>query len=147
MTKAISKTGSTPNLASLSAIETAEDEGAQIDIQHPAGGPFHMGGQKETPLVIKVVGRHSPTYRAAVKAGRDRALKRGGLRLSAEEQDERELAILAACTLSWDGAFDDDGIAIPFNRENAVTLYRVGRFIAEQIDIAIGDHERFFPGN
>lgn len=135
--------GSAFKLDSLAAVAQREEEGQWVDVKHPDGELLYLGGQKEQPLRIRVAGSYSKTYRDVEKRNREAAIKKRG-RSSADDLEKREVSTLAACTLEWAGAFDDAGTPIPLTKENAQTLYTVARFIAEQVDEAIGDHARFF---
>lgn len=135
--------GTPLKLASLAAVAIREEEGEWIDILHPSGDLLYLGGQTKKHLRIRVVGSYSKTYRNAEKRERDAAMKRSG-RMDSDEQDRRGKVILAACTLEWDGALDDDGKEIPLTKENAQALYTAAEFIADQVDRKIVDHASFF---
>lgn len=134
---------STLKLDSLAQVAAVEEEGRWVDINHPAGGPLYLGGQTEVPFSVRIAGSYSKTARAAQKKVRAENIKRRG-RADVDEIESRELSILAACTLEWKGAIDDNGAEIPFSKENVKALYAVAPFIADQVDAEGGDHARFF---
>lgn len=132
-------------LDSLQAVGVQEEEGAWVDITHPGTGePLYLGGQKEKPLRIKVVGSYSETYRNLVKKQKNELYKNPRRQMDADLSERKELSTLSTCTIEWEGAFDDTGAPIPFSRQNVEAVYSAARFIADQVDTAITDHARFF---
>lgn len=135
--------GTPLKLNSLKAVETKEQEGAWVTITHPAGGPLFLGGQKEVPFSVKIVGSYSTTAREQRKKNREEARSRRS-KLDIDEVEDKELSALVDCTLEWKGAFDDDGAVIPFTRENVAAVYTSAEFIKDQVDAEGGNHARFF---
>ncbi len=125
-------------LDSLKEVETTEEAGTWVDVKHPNGGTLYLGKQKKTPLRIKVAGRYSKKYRQAQKAANK------AIGFKGDDDDARGVEVLSRITMEWDGAFDDEGTPIPLTKENAAVLYRAAFFIAEQVDLATLEHERFF---
>lgn len=140
--------GTPLKLTSLGTVAEKEEAGAWVDVLHPAGGPFYMGGQTKKPFRVKVAGPFSKSARDEGKRARE---ERRDARAEATGEDvviRRAAATLAGVTLAWEGAIDDEGKEIPLTRENAIAVYvvafAVAPFITEQIDREGGEHARFF---
>jgi hypothetical protein len=93
---------------SLSAFDTVtgSDEGAALEVRHPVTGDVVRDSEGKA-LTLGLAG---PDSRLAKKAEQDRINRRlkgrhrrGDDILTAEEMDEDNLEILAACTLWWSG--------------------------------------------
>ena len=66
--------------------------------------------------------------------------------LTAEEVDQRQIALTAACILSWDGVLAS-GAPFPCNTKNAVQLLATAPWLRRQLETAMGDTERFFAAS
>jgi hypothetical protein len=126
------------DLGSLDTCEASE-MGAVLEVMHPTDN---------TPLGIKITlaGADSDVYRKTVNKSVNKRVQRmkpgQSLPFTAEEQEENGLALLAACTLAWDGVVVD-GEALPCSKENAKELYRRFPWLREQVDMFIGDRSNF----
>lgn len=119
--------------------KTKAETGAVCEIDHPV---------ERTKLGIKITlaGADSDVYQNHLNAVANKRVKRMKpgqfVPPTAEETTETSLALLAACTLSWEGMFLD-GQEVPCNSENAIMIYRRFPWIREQVDAFIGDRANF----
>lgn len=116
-----------------------EDEGQSFPVRN-ADGTTAYKSDGVTPCTITVAGTHSERYRAKQRE-MDRKPIRGKQNMAEAKDRAREL--LVHCTLTWD-IEEDDGSAIPFNRENVAALYRECPWIAADGEETMMDHEGFF---
>ena len=126
-----------------SITEAAE---AEIPLPHPV---------TKVPLgaSITVAGPEHPKRKAIVfdrqRRIRARMQKTGRLQLDdPEKSEEDDIALLAACTLGWNG-LEEDGIAIAFSEAAAAALYarpELG-WLRAQVMEAINDRENFIRGS
>lgn len=136
--------GTPLKIDSLGAVAAAEEEGRWVTIKHPGTQePLYLGGQETIPFQVRVAGPYSQTAKAEQKKNREASLKRRS-RPDVDEVEHKEISVLAACTLEWRGAFDDEGAVIPLTKANAHAIYAAAPFIADQVDAEGGDHARFF---
>jgi hypothetical protein len=98
----------------------------------------------DTGIRVTLAGRYSKQARAAqfAIADADRANADGDLS-KAEELDERLLALIAACTVGWDG-ITINGVAPVCDEAGALALYREFPWIREQVQGAYLTTARFF---
>jgi hypothetical protein len=143
------KTASELDLASLDTA-TASEKGAIIPIVHPTT-------KEPIGINIKVLGKHSDTFRELVRDRINKRVKqesmaaRRGKHLdprTAEEIERDALEMLVACTLGWDSGEGKDyiffeGQQLKYSPQNALTVYSKLIWLREQVDEAIGDLENF----
>lgn len=148
---------------------TLAEEGVWMQVLAPNGKPLLISipetgpkakdepeAEPKTQAVrIKLKGADSDTYRAlrnaAVRKRLLRAAPNGGAGdpgaldpvASFAEEEEDTCAILAACTLDWEGMFDADGVKLAPTEENAKALYRNFLLIREQADRWIANRALF----
>lgn len=120
-------------------LTKASNEGAWYTLKHPATGE-ELSGR------IKIIGKDSTKFTQLSEEFKRKALedmkstKTMAQRLeSAQEQSD---AILAACTIDWDGMMLD-GKDVPFTEANVKMIYTRFPWIKEQIDTAIADRSNF----
>lgn len=75
---------------------------------------------------------------AARKRGKDANIK------TAEDYEADSIDLLVACTIDFSGIVLD-GASLPFNKENAKTIYARFPWIRKQVDEAMGAVENFLP--
>ena len=137
----------------IGAIDTVKgsDEGARIELTHPFNG-------SKTGVFIKVLGKHSTTFRELVRERSNRRVKleahaaRRGKPMeprTAEQLEADAIELLVACTLGWDSG-DEAKQVIPYKGEelaynvpNCKRVYTEMIWVREQVDNAIGDLENF----
>jgi hypothetical protein len=120
-------------------LTKASNEGAWYTLKHPATGE-ELSGR------IKIIGKDSTKFTQLSEEFKRKALedmksaKTMAQRMeSAQEQSD---AILAACTIDWDGMMLD-GKDLPFTEANVKMIYTRFSWIKEQIDTAIADRSNF----
>jgi hypothetical protein len=129
----------------LATIDTVKgsNEGFDVCIYHP-------GTNEDLDITINVLGKDSDEFqkvsRAQSKKRMAKMTKGGGFRVTptipVEEIEQDAIALLAACTKSWNGVVVE-GKAIDCTTDNAVMIYERFPWIKEQVDIAIGDRANF----
>jgi hypothetical protein len=120
-------------------LTKASNEGAWYTLKHPATG-------EELSGKIKIIGKDSTKFTQLSEEFKRKALedmksaKTMAQRMeSAQEQSD---AILAACTIDWEGMMLD-GKDLPFTEANVKMIYSRFTWIKEQIDTAIADRSNF----
>jgi hypothetical protein len=120
-------------------LTKASNEGAWYTLKHPSTG-------EELSGKIKIIGKDSTKFTQLSEEFKRKALedmksaKTMAQRMeSAQEQSD---AILAACTIDWDGMMLD-GKDLPFTEANVKMIYTRFSWIKEQIDTAIADRSNF----
>jgi hypothetical protein len=120
-------------------LTKASNEGAWYTLKHPATG-------EELSGKIKIIGKDSTKFTQLSEEFKRKALedmksaKTMAQRMeSAQEQSD---AILAACTIDWEGMMLD-GKDLPFTEANVKMIYTRFSWIKEQIDTAIADRSNF----
>ena len=117
----------------LAALDTSEMSNRGIEVRI-----FNPKTQKDTDIVITVLGQDSDAYRAVQREQQARslnaALKTGPRReegmVNAAEDNLPEM--LAATTTSWVGILKD-GKDYPFSKSNALWLYENYPLIRDQV--------------
>ena len=133
---------STFSLSAAKAVSTREDEGAAIALRDELGDALTVTVDGETvPVIARVAGKLSATYRRAEQAAADRAIKRRQMDVTAESIERQQLDILAACVLSWN--LHDGETPIPCTKENVVTVFMAAPWIRRDIEGAMSDPARF----
>lgn len=129
------------DLAALDGAATAE-EGAVLELRHPNSGEliFTPDGK---PVTIRLAGEDSFLYRRAQHTAQNRRFSRGALtKLRAEELENDQVEIYAACTLAWTG-IALDGQDLPCTRQNALMVYKRFRWVVDQVADFIRDRANF----
>jgi hypothetical protein len=120
-----------------------EEEGTLVPVKSVTGEVQYDGeGDATKPVTIRVVGTYSKTYRRASFALRERVRKFRTTRTS-EQQDQHAIELIADCLLGWEG-ITNGGQPFPFTRDNAIALLTNCPWVREDVEAAMGDHERFF---
>lgn len=127
--------------------KTAADAGTVVHLEHPGtGDPLY--DEKQNPITITVLGSDSEKVRKLVRQQADKRFERmrrqkEGVTSAAIESDA--VARMVAATVAWQGV-KLDGQVLECNEQNARKLYGDPRFpwIAEQVEKAIEDRQRFF---
>lgn len=128
------------DLASIDTKDTA-NQGAVLELR----GPDESALRKEdgSPITITLLGKDSDVFIKATNANTNRILKQGGrAKITAEGSRADGIAVLARCTVDWDG-IKVEGEELACTYENAVKLYDRFGFIREQVDEFIGDRANF----
>lgn len=124
--------------------------GVEIAIKHPVTG-------KPIGLYIGIMGKDSETYKEIVRERSNEAVKKAvaaeasGEQMqppSYDEQQERELDLLAALTISWrqengKSTVKFAGEELIFTANNVKMIYRRFDFIRNQVDKSIADVSLF----
>lgn len=124
--------------------------GVEIAIKHPVTG-------KPIGLYIGIMGKDSETYKEIVRERSNEAVKKAiAAEASGEpmqppsydEQQERELQLLAALTTHWRQENGKDTIRlagedIAYSMNNVMMIYRRFDFIRNQVDKSIADVSLF----
>lgn len=125
-------------MADLSQMEQSNkaDEGVWKEIEDASGTPLDIH--------LLLAGADSEAYQKELRRQQDKLLKKGRMKLSAEEAENNSVELLAACTLDWRNV-EYNGDALECNRKNARWLYKNPRlsFIRDQVDEFIGDRANF----
>ena len=114
---------------------------ARCELLHPITG-------KPLGAAVRLCGPNS-AKRKAIIADRARRIRRqvektGKLRLDDPEVEfDNNVAMLAACTLGWEGIDDDDGQPLPFSVGAAEQLYHGADWLRQQVQAAFDDKELF----
>lgn len=149
------------DIIDLDTLDTvaASDAGATIELTHPVT-------KEPIGINIKVLGKHSETFRELVRDRSNKRIKmesfasrRGKPTLprTAEQVEAEALNMLVACTTGWEsGKLDKEGKLLdakpvikmggqeyPFTPANALTIYTKFLWMREQVDEGIGDLENF----
>lgn len=148
-------------LFDLDTVDTVEwsNNGALIQLKDPST-------KKPLPIFIRVVGKHSDTFRNILKDRTDRRIRDAeaaasrGEELPARTVDEQErdaIDLLTACTLEWytmkgDG---EEAVKVPqvffkkkahdFTVPNVRDFYKSVLFAREQVDAFMARIENFTP--
>jgi len=128
----------------LSNLDTsaAAEMGAVLDVLHPTenlpiGVRITLAGA-DSDIYQKFVNKAANKVRQRIKPGRPYTPP------SQEEENERGIALLVACTLGWEGMIMN-GKEYPFTPENARVLYANPGYtwLRTQVDEFIGDRSNF----
>lgn len=108
-------------------VKAASEKGAVLHLKHPMTGEKLFDG--DDPVTITVIGRDSPSVRAAMTDIERRKAK--GEDISREDEG---LELLSVVTTGWTG-IDFDGKALEFSKANARKIYADPRteWIGEQV--------------
>jgi hypothetical protein len=133
-------------LSDAAGVKAREDEGQVVHLRDEAGEPAYFGPDEDRkPVTVRIAGTYSALYRRTLQLQKDRVLKRRLDTLSAEEMDRKQIELVAACILGWEGLVaTPDAPPLPFTRENAVQLLTQATWIYDQVDAAMRDHAGFF---
>jgi hypothetical protein len=140
------KETSTIDLASLDTVK-ASNEGCELELRHPATkkalGQFItiLGPDNDR---LKELRRERADAQIAkrltsVKSGKDVEP------LTAEQVEEQEIELLAACTIGFRG-INWGGSEFKFTIPNAMKLYRTFPWIKDQVNSGIADISNFIKG-
>lgn len=139
----------------LSALDVTKfaNEGTEIAIKHPVTG-------KPIGFYISILGKDGDVYKEIIRERSNETLKKA---MAAEatgepmqpptydEQQERELELLAALTTGWRQENGKNSVKLAgeeyqFNANNAKMIYKRFDFIRNQVDKAIADTSLFMKG-
>lgn len=147
-------------MTDLSTLDTisACDQGAEIEIRHPATNAA-------TGIFITVLGKDSSVFKAFSRAKTNARLNRDAMNArrgkdsasrTVEDIEQENLELLAACTVTWrtvvagkGGAVESKpviflkGEELSCTPENSIRVYRDFPTIYSQLDEAIGEMENF----
>jgi hypothetical protein len=140
------------DLSSLDVTKFA-NEGTEIAIKHPVTG-------KPIGFYISILGKDGDVYKEIVRERSNETVKKA---IAAEatgetmqpptydEQQERELELLAALTTGWRQENGKKTVKLAgeeyeFNANNAKMIYRRFDFIRQQVDKSIADISLFMKG-
>lgn len=135
----------------LSALDTvqAAEAGAPMEVKHPATGEVLSNGDGRAVTVV-LAGEDSERARRARRAVLNRRLRQQRRRrdgeVTAEELEQDEFEVLAACTISWSG-FELGGRDLACNPENAKQLYLQFPWLQEQADAFRRDRANFLKAS
>lgn len=129
----------------LASLAPASDT-TEIEIIEPQS-------KQGTGIYITVFGKDSDTYKSLVRRQvnkRMRSMQRGGFRgaqITAEENENEALDLLAGCTKSWREGDSErvsfGGQELECNAQNARAVYAKIPVVYEQVDDAIHDRQSF----
>jgi hypothetical protein len=145
----------------LAAFDTAAagEKGAEFELKNPVNG-------KGLGIFITVLGKHGKTFRDHVAETTDDRIREQALNdkmgketpaPSAEEIENRAVALLVLCTVSWRSETRNDkgevtatepyiviaGEKLDCTVTNARKLYKQFIWLREQVDAAVGNLELF----
>jgi hypothetical protein len=124
------------DLTRFDAMQTAQEDGLDINIKDPNGKP--MG------LTIKIAGPDSSRQRRALeRMAAERLAQEDPAPLSPAELYERQTRGLAIATISWT-PFKLDGKILQYSEEAAYDLYNRFPFIRDQVADRAGRRSAFF---
>ena len=136
------------NAIDLSSLDTAAacEKGFELELVHPI---------TKEPLgsFITVVGKDSPTFEEFNRKRANESLRKNFQRQrrgkdadapTVEEIEREAISLLVACTKEFRNVIYK-GAVLPFNEENARTLYAEQKWVRAQVDEAIGELENFMP--
>jgi len=130
----------------LGAFETRNTDGEWLEILNPVTGDVIQDDDGKAMRFL-LVGKDSPEYRKAQRAGTERRLKSRSKknRIDADSIEREATEVLAACTkdfenVSLDG---DELICTPISTRKIYTDYP---WIREQIDDFVDDRGNFIEG-
>lgn len=128
------------NLAKLDTAAIA-NQGAKMEVRGPDGSLLKTAGG--APVTITLLGADSDVAVRARNATTNRLLKnRGRTQITAESALDDTIALLAKCTVGWEGiGIDEDDT--PFSQEAAAKLYERFPFIREQADEFVAERANF----
>jgi hypothetical protein len=130
----------------LSVFDTVSqaNNGASLHLLVPGSRqPAYLDADNKNPkkpLKITLLGMDSDTYAKHLQEKARARRKKGNDDLDLEQAIDDACELYAKLTTGWENIPDKDGNPMPFNFENAVSLYKqfkdirvqVGNFIAEQ---------------
>lgn len=127
----------------------AADAGARMPLLHPANGTV-IKDPEGNDQYLTLVGADSEIAtrfqrRLQNELSAKQAQRRGGARMSAEEQEERSIAFLTACTIGWNVYMG--GKKLEHNSENVKAFYEKFNSFREDADRFIGDRANFLTGS
>lgn len=115
------------------------NEGAEIELKHPVNG-------EGIGSFISIIGTDSDTYQSAIAALRNKRIEAAKnaktVNMTAEDIDEQNIDLLAACTTGFRDLILD-GETVVFSVANAKKIYTRFKWIRDQIDNEIGDRSNF----
>lgn len=130
-------------MTDLSNYDTSKGAaaGAAMVLYAPDGKP--------TDITFTLRGTDSPAYQQARREQADARMEemsRRGLRgVQLRDVEDGALELLAAVTVGWTDTLLVDGEAYPFNRDNAIKLYKRFPWIREQVEAFIANRANFLP--
>lgn len=136
------------DLATLDLVANAENA-AIVHLRNPVTlEPLMNGGQ---PVTISVKGADGTDYKAAQANSRLALMMYQSpvMRLTQEYSDELQIQtnnVLTAVTTGW-SRIQVDGKELKFSRDAARALYDRFPWIKDQVDEAVNDRKRFYPGD
>ena len=143
MKGAVAKDGAVAEAAWLDLDALEQSTSAVVVLRHPVSGA-------PTAASITIAGPEHPARKGAIfarmrmrRAEMERTGKLGVTDPLDDEQDE--LALLAACTLGWEG-LSTDGAPLVFSAEAARALYADPRraWVRDQVKAALDERALFF---
>ena len=127
----------------LNQLDTvsAANEGAKLELRDAQGSPSLK--DDGAPVTITLLGKDSDVFVKQQNAVTNRRLAAGTrLKLTSEAIQADGTALLAKCTIGWDGIVVD-GESLACTYENALKLYNRFPIIREQVDEFIGERGNF----
>lgn len=128
------------DLADLDLSQRAE-QGAELEILNPLTYETLVGSD-EKPLVIRLLGADSPTFKRAVQEIQQSAQNKR--RVPPAEQERNTVNALARATVGWSDNWVWDGQPFPYTAENCRKLYAERPWLRTQVDEFIADRSAFF---
>lgn len=120
-------------------IAAVEERGTVVHIRNARGEKMYDAG---APVTMTVLGTFSKTYRRLSTAQRDRLLRQRRSSLSAEQLDQQDIELVAACVTAWSG-FKASGTPIPCDKPAVIRVFTKFPFVLEQIKDEMGARENF----
>jgi len=127
------------DISNIAALN--EEDGIVVTLKDFKGDPEDDNGK---PLTVTVAGTYSSHYRRAqrqVLNDMQRAIRRGE-KPDVEATEDAAYRLEAACILAWDFTAGEKPVTITADNWKAIAQKRPNW--REQVQAAMGDHERFF---
>lgn len=120
-------------------ISELEERGTVVHIRNKAGVKMYDAG---TPVTMTVRGTYSKTFRRLNTAHRDKLLRQRRSSLSADQLDQDDVSLYAACVTAWHG-FKAGGQPIPLTKEAVIRVFTRFPYVFEQVKEEANARENF----
>ncbi len=121
-------------------------QGVNMELKHPGTGQVLKQDGTGVPITINLTGRDAADYQQLAHKVQNKKLDKAGrsgrLKVTAEEIEDDELALLVLSTKGWAG-ITIEGVAIEYSPEAAKQLYLRFPWIREQASEFVADRSNF----
>lgn len=122
----------------------AIQESTVLHLVHPATGEkLYADKAEKQAITITVASTSSRAYRQAVNAMHNRTIKRGGKRLTAEQQKDEGVELLVACCISSDNLTNAGTVVKTEAEFRALLSDDKMSWLKNQVDEALSNVENF----